>query len=113
NLVSLGEVARVELGADERRALFRANGTDAEGIGVVKQSTANTLSVLRDSIATAERINQTLPDHMRLNLSNSDAEFIENAISSVYSTIIMTVLLVSAVIYMFLGSVRSMLIPAI
>lgn len=111
--VSLGEVARVELGAASTRSIYRGNGADAVGLGIVKQSTANSLAVLRDSMALADRINATLPDHMELVLSNSDAEFIENAISSVYSTIIMTILLVSAVIYLFLGSVRSMLIPAI
>lgn len=111
--ITLGELARVELGAASTRSIYRGNGADAVGLGIVKQSTANSLAVLRDSMALAERINATLPDHMELVLSNSDAEFIENAISSVYSTIIMTIILVSAVIYLFLGSVRSMLIPAI
>lgn len=113
HLVTLGEVARVELGPASNRAVFRGNGVDAVGLGIVRQSTANSLDVLRQTIATAERINATLPDHMALELSNSDAEFIEYAIESVYSTIIMTVVLVSLVIYMFLGSFRSMLIPAV
>lgn len=112
-LVTLGEVSRIELGAASNRAIYRGNGVDAVGIGIVRQSTANSLDVLRQSLAMSDRVNQTLPDHMELVLSNSDAEFIEYAIDSVYSTIIMTVLLVSLVIYMFLGSVRSMLIPAV
>ena len=111
--ITLGEVARVELGAASTRSIFQGNGSDAVGLGLVKQSTANSLSVLREAKALTERINLTLPDHMELVLSNSDAEFIENAISSVYSTIFMTIILVSLVIYMFLGSVRSMLIPAV
>lgn len=113
HLVTLGEVARVELGAASNRAVFRGNGVDAVGLGIVRQSTANSLQILRETIAVAERINATLPDHMVLELSNSDAEFIEYAIESVYSTIILTVILVSLVIYMFLGSFRSMLIPAV
>lgn len=112
-LVTLGEVSRIELGAASNRAIYRGNGVDAVGIGIVRQSTANSLDVLRQSMAMSDRVNQTLPDHMQLVLSNSDAEFIEYAIDSVYSTIILTVLLVSLVIYMFLGSVRSMLIPAV
>lgn len=111
--ITLGEVARVELGAASTRSIFQGNGSDAVGLGLVKQSTANSLSVLRAAKALTDRINLTLPDHMELVLSNSDAEFIENAISSVYSTIFMTIILVSLVIYMFLGSVRSMLIPAV
>ncbi|ALO46260.1 efflux RND transporter permease subunit [Pseudohongiella spirulinae] len=111
--ITLGEVARVELGAASTRSVFQGNGTDAVGLGLVKQSNANSLSVLREAKALTERINATLPDHMTLVLSNSDAEFIENAISSVYSTIFLTIALVSLVIYMFLGSIRSMLIPAV
>ena len=112
-LVTLGEVARIELGAASNRAIYRGNGVDAVGLGIVRQSTANSLDVLRQSMALADTINSTLPDHMELVLSNSDAEFIEYAIDSVYTTIILTVLLVSLVIYMFLGSFRSMLIPAV
>ena len=112
-LVTLGEVARVELGSANERSIYRGNGVEAVGIGIVKQSTANSLSVLRGTEALADRIRPTLPDHMDLVVSSSDAEFIENAISSVYSTIFMTMGLVSLVIYMFLGSIRVMLIPVI
>ena len=111
--VTLGEVARVELGAANTRSDFQGNGEQAVGLGVVKQSTANSLSVVQETMAVIDRINTTLPSHMALTLSNSDAEFIEDAIDSVYSTILMTVVLVSLVIYMFLGSFRSMLIPAV
>lgn len=111
--VTLGEVARVELGAANTRSDFQGNGEQAVGLGIVKQSTANSLSVVQDTMAVIDRINTTLPSHMALTLSNSDAEFIEDAIDSVYSTIFMTVGLVSLVIYMFLGSFRSMLIPAV
>lgn len=111
--VTLGEVARVELGAANTRSDFQGNGEQAVGLGIVKQSTANSLSVVQETMAVIDRINSTLPSHMALTLSNSDAEFIEDAIDSVYSTILMTVALVSLVIYMFLGSFRSMLIPAV
>ncbi len=113
HLVRLGELAQVELAAANNRTVYRGNAQDAVGIGIVKQSTANSLSVMQDTVALADRINATLPDHMELILSSSDAEFIENAISSVYQTILLTVLLVSIVIYLFLGSFRFMLIPAV
>lgn len=112
-LVRLGEVARVELGSANERSIYKGNGVEAVGIGIIKQSTANSLQVLRGTEDLAERIRPTLPDHMDLVVSSSDAEFIENAISSVYSTIFMTMALVSLVIYMFLGSIRVMLIPVV
>jgi len=112
-LVRLGEVAEVELGSANERSIYKGNGVEAVGLGIIKQSTANSLSVLRGTEDLADRIRPTLPEHMDLVVSSSDAEFIENAISSVYSTIFMTMGLVSLVIYMFLGSFRVMLIPVV
>lgn len=112
-LVTLGEVARVELGSANERSIYKGNGVEAVGIGIIKQSTANSLQVLRGTEDLAQRIRPTLPAHMDLVVSSSDAEFIENAISSVYSTIFLTMALVSLVIYMFLGSIRVMLIPVV
>ncbi len=111
--VTLGEVARVELGSASNRMVYRGNGVEAVGIGIIKQSNANSLTVMRAAAELSERINATLPDHMELVLTSSDAAFIENAIDSVYQTIFMTMALVGLVIYMFLGSVRSMLIPVV
>ena len=82
-------------------------------MGIIKQSTANSLSVLHASSELLENISKTLPAHMNLGLSSSDATYIENAINSVYSTIFITVALVSLVIYLFLGSFRAMLIPTV
>ncbi|MDY6983423.1 MAG: efflux RND transporter permease subunit, partial [Pseudomonadota bacterium] len=113
HLVRLGEVARVELGADDERAIFRGNGVEAVGFGIIKQSTANSLDVMRATTALGEQINATLPEHMELILVSSDATFIENAIYSVYEAIFVTMGLVAAVIYLFLGSVRTTLIPVV
>jgi multidrug efflux pump len=113
HLVRLGEVARVELGAASERAIYKGNGVEAVGLGVVKQSTANSLEVMRATSALVEEINSTLPDNMELVVASSDATFIENAIDSVYEAILVTMALVALVIYLFLGSVRSMLIPVV
>ena len=113
HLVTLGEVARVEVGSANERSTNKGNGVESVGIGIVKQSTANSLNVLRATSALSERINATLPDHMQLMSSSSDAVFIESSIASVYETIALTMLLVSIVIYMFLGSFRVMLIPVV
>lgn len=113
HLVTLGEVARVEIGSANERSTNKGNGIESVGIGIVKQSTANSLSVLRDTSALAERINASLPDNMELMSSSSDAAFIEASIESVYETIFITMILVSLVIYMFLGSFRVMLIPVV
>lgn len=113
HLIKLGEVAKVELGPTTYRNEFRGNSIPTVGLGIVKQSTANTLEVLRATNRTATAINENLPEGMSLTASSDDSVFIETAIYSVYKTIAITMILVSLVIYMFLGTVRAMIIPAL
>ena len=112
-LIYLGDVARVEVGPTTYRDEFRGNSKPNVGMGIVKQSTANTLEVLRATNLKAAAINSALPNGMTLVASSDDSVFIENAISSVYFTLGLTLVLVSIVIYMFLGSVRATIIPAV
>ena len=65
-LVRLGEVARVEKGAEETRTFFRGNGVPMVGIGIIKQSTANTLTVAEAAKAERIRVNQSLPEGMEI-----------------------------------------------
>ncbi|MFT7242739.1 MAG: multidrug efflux pump [Candidatus Azotimanducaceae bacterium] len=112
-LIYLGDVARVEVGPTTYRDEFRGNSKPNIGLGIVKQSTANTLEVLRATNLKAAAINSSLPNGMTLVASSDDSVFIENAISSVYKTLALTMFLVSVVIYMFLGSIRATIVPAI
>ena len=112
-LVRMGDVARVERGTEEDRTLFRGNGINQVGIGITKQSTANTIDVARGVKAERDVINALLPDGMRLEDSSDNSIFIERAIHEVYVTLAIAIALVVLVIYLFLGSVRAMLVPAI
>ncbi len=112
-LVRLGEVARVELAPQNLRESFRANQKTTVGLGIVKQSTANTLETLEAVKAEIARVNLTLPEHMEFIASSDDSLFIREAIDSVYQTIIATTVLVSLVILAFLGTFRTMVIPAV
>jgi multidrug efflux pump len=112
-LIRLGEVARVERGTEEDRTLFRGNGIAQVGIGITKQSTANTIDVARGVKAERNRINAGLPAGMRVEESFDSSVFIERAIHEVYITLAIATALVVLVIYSFLGSMRAMLVPAI
>jgi len=112
-LVRLGDVARVERGTAEDRLFFRGNGVPMVGIGIIKQSTANTLEVARAAKAEMKRINPTLPQGMEIRQSYDSSVFIEGAIHEVYKTLFIAIGLVVGVIYLFLGSVRAMLVPAV
>ena len=112
-LIRLGDVARVELGLQEDRTMFRGNTIPMVGIGVVKQSTANTIEVARSVKALTERMNRNLPEGMSIEQSYDASVFIESSIDEVYLTLFIAIACVIAVIYIFLGSLRAMLIPAI
>ena len=110
-LVRLGDVARVERGVVEDRFMFRGNGEPMVGLGVIKQSTANTIDVSSAVKALSERLSGNLPEGMRISQSYDAAVFIEASIAEVYKTLFIAIGCVVFVIYMFLGSVRAMLIP--
>ncbi|MFT5711473.1 MAG: multidrug efflux pump [Halioglobus sp.] len=112
-LVRLGDIARVELASAEHRSLFRGNTESMVGIGVVKQSTANALEVSRQVIALVDRINRSLPQGMELVKSFDNSQFVEAAVDEVYKTLGIAACLVVLVIFMFLGDLRSVLIPAL
>ncbi len=109
----LGDVARVEKGTVEDRTLFRGNGVPMVGIGTIKQSTANTISVARAVKEEQNRINPLLPNGMELKQSYDTSIFVEEAISEVFTTLLIAIILVILVIYLFLGDIRAMLIPAV
>jgi len=112
-LVRLADVARVEKGAEENRTFFRGNGVPMVGIGIIKQSTANTIAVADAAKAEVARINPTLPDGMSIKQSYDTSVFVKGAIAEVYKTLGIAIALVVTVIFLFLGSVRAMLVPAV
>ncbi|MEJ2455261.1 MAG: efflux RND transporter permease subunit [Candidatus Thiodiazotropha sp.] len=112
-LVRLGEVARVEKGAEETRTFFRRNGVPMVGIGIIKQSTANTLEVATAAKSERLRINATLPEGMEIKQSYDSSVFVKGAIKEVYKTLGIAIALVVTVIFLFLGSVRAMIVPAV
>ncbi len=112
-LVRLGEIARVELAPQNIRNVFRANAANTIALGVVKQSTANTVDVLEAVKDTVRAINEDLPGEMSLIPSSDDSLYIRAAIRSVLLTILATTALVSAVLWFFLGSWRATIIPAV
>jgi len=112
-LVRLGDVARVERGTEEDRTLFRGNGIPMVGLGIIKQSTANTINVAEGAKAEMARLNPTLPEGMRIFQSFDSSVFVKDAIAEVYKTLAIAIVLVVLVIFLFLGSARAMLVPAV
>ncbi|MCB1096428.1 MAG: efflux RND transporter permease subunit [Verrucomicrobiae bacterium] len=112
-LVRLGEVAQVTLGAQESRLTFRGNRVPMVGMGIIKQSQANTLDVARAVKEEAVRTRLQLPEGMSLEQSYDTSVFIEKSLQEVARTLLIAIILVVAVIYLFLGSFRATLVPAV
>ena len=112
-VVRLGDVAKVALESAERRAYYHSNGEPALGIGIVKTSTANSLDVADEAKAEAERIRPTLPEGTDIYVAFDTTTFISASVERVYETLLEAVVLVLIVIWLFLGSVRAALIPAV
>jgi len=111
--IRLGDVARVELGSANDKVLFRGNGVPQIGLGIVKQSTANTLDVARGVRAEIESITQSLPPGMAIATAFDSSIFIEASVNQVYHSLAEAMAIVVAVIFLFLGSVRAAIIPAV
>lgn len=112
-LVRLGDVARVEQSAENPYNAFRMNGQQAVGLGIVRQSGANTLEVAETAKATAEALQADLPEGMTITVGSDDSLFIGRAIEKVWQTLAEAAILVVLVIFLFLGSWRATLIPAV
>ncbi|GEA12389.1 efflux RND transporter permease subunit [Alteromonas sp. KUL49] len=112
-LVRLGEIARVELTAEDDETEFRGDGVNMVGLGIIKQSKANTLDVARSAREQIKRIESTLPDNIFIVASYDSSVFIEASINEVYETLAIAMLMVVIVIYVFLGNVRATFIPAV
>jgi len=112
-LVRLGDVARVERGTEEDRNFFRGNGIPQVGLGVVRQSTANLLDVARAAKREMEVLGPSLPEGMAFKQSYDSSIFVEGAVNEVYKTLFIAVGLVVLTIFLFLGSLRAMLVPAV
>jgi multidrug efflux pump len=112
-LVRLGDVARVELGADDSRFRARFNRRNAVPLGIVKQAVANPLDI---SLALREllpQITRSLPEGMQVEVANDSTVFIESSIREVYVTVAEAAVLVVLVIFLFLRDWRAVLIPLV
>ena len=109
--VRLSDVGRAEIGAEDDRNIVRVNGNPAVGMGVVKQATANTLEVAQSVKLELPRIMEALPEGMQLRIAFDSSLFIEESIKGVYRTLLESLVLVLAVTFVFLRSLRATLIP--
>lgn len=112
-VVRLGEIADVVLGAENYDQDVRFNGETATFMGIWVLPTANSLEVIKNVRKTLPEIEKQLPAGMKLGVPYDATEYIQDAIDEVLHTLTETLLIVVVVIFLFLGSFRSVLIPVV
>jgi multidrug efflux pump len=112
-LVRLEDVANVVLGADSYEQDVRLSGKKETFMGVWVLPNANSLDVIGRVSAEIDNIKQELPTGLRATIAFDSTRYIQNAVSEVTTTLIETVLIVMLVIYLFLGSLRSVIVPVV
>jgi len=112
-VVRIGEIADVQLGAENYDQDVRFNGETATFMGIWVLPTANSLQVIQDVRKTLPSIRDQLPTGMTLGIPYDSTEYIQDAINEVLHTLTETLLIVVVVIFLFLGSFRSVLIPIV
>jgi multidrug efflux pump len=112
-VVRLGEIADVVLGAENYDQDVRFNGEAATFMGIWVLPTANSLEVIKNVRQALPGIEKQLPTGMKLGVPYDSTEYIQDAINEVLHTLGETLLIVIVVIFLFLGSFRSVLIPVV
>jgi len=113
HLIRLGEVADVKVAAENDRTMLRTNGRAGVGLGIEPQSKANVLDIVHGVRAEITRIQKELPAGTLLTINVDNGLSIEAALHEVVIAVIFAFISVLLVIYCFLGTLRTTLIPAI
>ena len=118
NIVRLSDVANLELGPVTEKVLFRAQSKGAlnlntMGIGIYARSGASTVELSNDIKEKIEEVKKTLPGDLNLEIAFNRATYIGEAINEVYKTLIIAFILVVIIIYLFLGNLKAVIVPAI
>ena len=118
NIVRLSDVADIEFGPVSEKAFFRSQSKNAlnynsVGIGIYARSGASTVELSDDIKRKIKTIEPNLPDGLNLEIAFNRATYISVAINEVYKTLIVAFILVVLIIYLFLGNIKAVIVPAI
>ncbi len=109
----LSDVAVVEWGFEDQTTTSRVNGAPGIGVGIVRQAQSNTLLVAKRTREAVDELQRELPSHVSIIIAVDDSIFIQQAVREVIKALILAAMIVSCVIFLFLRSPRTTLIPVI
>jgi len=111
--VRLGDIARIELGPENRRGYLQFDGTPGVAVGVVRQSKANLVRVSDNIRAEIPAIREALPPGIELTIGFDSSRFVRNSIQEAQETLLLAGLLVVLIIFVFLRDLRATFVPAL
>ena len=117
-VILLSDVANIEFGPVSEKTLFKAQTRDqinlkTVGIGIYARSGASTVELSNDIKKKLIDVKKTLPNELDLRVSFNRANYVEAAIEEVYKTLLIAFVLVVLIIYLFLGNLKAVIVPAI
>ena len=116
--IVLSDVANIEFGPVSEKTLFKAQRKDqlnlkTVGIGIYAKSGASTVELSREIKKKINEVKKTLPDGLDLEIAFNRATYVGAAINEVYKTLMIAFVLVVLIIYLFLGNLKAVIVPAI
>ena len=112
-VVRLRDVAVSEWGVEEERSIARYTGVPSVGLGIVRQSKANTLQVAKEVKSRMQEIAPELPAGVQFDFPYDESRFVEQSVTEVLKTLLIAFALVVFTIFIFLRSFRSTFVPAL
>ena len=117
-VILLSDVANIEFGPVSEKTLFKAQTKDqinlkTVGIGIYARSGASTVELSDDIKKKIIQVKKSLPEELDLRVSFNRANYVEAAIQEVYKTLLIAFILVVLIIYLFLGNLKAVIVPAI
>ena len=111
SFVKLGDVAKIEIGPEETRQIFRGNAEEMIGLGILKQTSANLIDVTDGVKKEFLKIKENLPKNIKIYQSYDTSLFVSEALEEVIFTLCFAIILVTIIILVFLKNIRSTIIP--
>ncbi len=117
-VIILSDVANVEFGPVSEKTLFKAQRKNAVnlktvGIGIYAKSGASTVELSNQIKVKIKELNKSLPDGLKLEIAFNRATYIGAAIEEVYKSLVIAFVLVVLIIYLFLGNLKAVIVPAV
>jgi multidrug efflux pump len=112
-VIRLGDVARVELGSEEPQFAGKFNDRPTVYLSVWPQAGVNEIDVAHRLRAEMERLRATLPKDVDMRLVYDATTFMENALTEISKTLVETIVIVGFVVFLFMGSIRTALVPLV